>query len=723
MRVNQLHQIWRHLGPDWLAFRLAYAVRLRSGAMRRQMPASQWGDLPLADFVGDPSLDPSLDAAAVYCKYRREQPPPFFFSRDARSRVAGLFVDWDRGRFNAMNLADEIASGSLRYFQLSSMPTGFPPDWTQSPFSGERAPIDSHWSEIDDFGQVDIRVIWETSRFGFAFALTRAYWRTGDDRWAELFWRAVEDWRESNPPQIGPNWKCGQEVSLRLMAWCFAMYGLLDSSATTDQRIAGLCQMIAVSGARIEGNFDYALSQRNNHGITEAAGLFTIGLLFPELKDAARWRELGRQELERQGCELIYSDGSFSQHSLNYHRVMLQAYLWSMRLGEVHGEPFSAGLKERISAAGEFLYQVQDEITGEAPRYGQDDGSLILPLSNCPARDLRPVIQSVSYLCRRKRRYGAGPWDEDLLWMFGEGALAAPVETAARADFAAADGGSYTLRSKESFVFVRAASFRDRPSQADMLHADLWWRGLNIALDPGTYSYNDREPWDNPLARTAYHNTISVDDQDQMERVSRFLWLPWLHSRAGEITRSPRGNLCYWEGEHDGYGRLREPVVHRRAIAGIGSQRWLVVDRLESNAEHRYRLHWLLSDWEFNWDRERAEMELRTAAGPYWLRLSCSEANARNSVVRADSTTPRGWVASSYNRREPALSVALESTGATVMFFSVFGPDRCELEVADSVRLSGEGWTAVAELASGSNASLIRCLSLSGLVEERMEIS
>jgi asparagine synthase (glutamine-hydrolysing) len=719
MRVNQLHQIWRHLGPDWVAFRLTYAVRLRSGAMRRRMPASQWDDLPLADFIGDPSLHNT----SRHFRYRKEEAPPFFFNRAARARVAGLFEDWDRGRFNAIDLAQEIASGSLRYFQRGSMPTGFPPDWTQNPFTGERARVDSHWSEIDDFAGVDMRVIWEASRFGFAFALTRAYWRSGDDRWAEMFWRAVEDWRESNPPQIGPNWRCGQEVSLRVMAWCFAMYGLLDSSATTDKRVAGLGQVIAVSGARIEGNLEYALSQRNNHGISEAAGLFTIGLLFPEFKDARRWKERGREELERQGKELIYSDGSFSQHSLNYHRLMLQAYLWSLRLAEVNGEPFSAGLLERISAAGEFLYQIQDEETGEAPRYGQDDGSLILPLSNCLPRDLRPVIQSVSYLCRRRRRYEAGSWDEDLFWLFGADALTAPVDTVPRADFAGADGGCYTLRSKESFVFVRAASFRDRPSQADTLHADLWWKGVNIALDPGTYSYNDRKPWDNPLARTAFHNTVSVDDQDQMERVSRFLWLPWLQSKTGEIKRSPGGSLCYWQAEHDGYRRLREPVVHRRAIAGLGSQRWLIVDRLESNAEHRYRLHWLLSDCEFNWDRERSELELRTAAGPYRLRLSCSEANARTSLVRGDSESPRGWVASSYNYREPALSVAVESTGATIFFFSVFSHDRCELEIANSVMLTGEGWTAEAELASGSEVSLIRRLSLGGHVEERMEVS
>src|SRR6185295_14728429 len=98
------------------------------------------------------------------------------------------------------------------------------------------------------------------------------YWRTSDESYIELFWSAVEDWRAKNPPQQGPNWKCGQETAFRVMAWCFALYGLMDAQATTAARVAVLAQMIAVSAHRIQANIDYALSQRNNHGISEALG-------------------------------------------------------------------------------------------------------------------------------------------------------------------------------------------------------------------------------------------------------------------------------------------------------------------------------------------------------------------------------------------------------------------------------------------------------------------
>jgi len=51
--------------------------------------------------------------------------------------------------------------------------------------------------------------------------------------------------------------------------------------------------MIEVHGDRIATFIGYGLSQRKNHGIGEAVGLFTIGILFPQLQRAEEWKSLG----------------------------------------------------------------------------------------------------------------------------------------------------------------------------------------------------------------------------------------------------------------------------------------------------------------------------------------------------------------------------------------------------------------------------------------------
>jgi len=721
-KISQVRQLWRHLGPGWLAYRVWYLARLRTGLLSRQIPATDWGAQPLARFLSDPALaDPD-----TYLSYRRGQPPPFFFHPTDIHRYRPYFVSWDTQGLSPLELAEEITEGTLRYFQRTPASIGFPPAWHRNPFTGHETPPDCHWSLINDFRHGDIKIIWEPSRFGFVYALVRAYWRTGDERYAELFWQLVEDWRAHNPPQQGANWKCGQEISFRVMAWCFGLHGFMEAQASHAMRVTALAQMVAVSGRRIEANLSYALSQRNNHGISEGMGLWTIGLLFPEFRFAPKWREIGRQVLETQGRALIYDDGTFVQHSANYHRLMLHDYLWALRLGDLHGQPFSAELRERVGQAGAFLYQIQDGESGRVPLYGSNDGALILPLSNCDYQDFRPVIQATRYYCHGMRCYESGPWDEDSLWLFGPESLEASVVVPQRTDFQAKVGGCYTLRAKTGFAFVRCANFRDRPSHADMLHLDLWWRGQNVALDAGTYSYNAPEPWDCSLGRTAYHNTVTVDGLDQMSRASRFLWLPWLHSRVRCERQSPEGHLAYWEGEHNGYQRLKQPVTHRRGILRLGDAWWFVLDALSSAGKHDYRLHWLFPDVPYEWDEDSGRLILQTAFAPYYVQIAALSDVGIYSLVRADRNSPRGWRSPYYYYREPALSIDLLARTDSVFFWTLFGPEASNVSMNDGkMYVETGGWQGAIRLQTNNNEqpSLVAAASLVGDLRDRLEVS
>jgi len=692
---------------------------MRTGVLHRKMPATAWDEQPLSGFLSEAAL---ADEPG-YLNYRRTQAPPFFFAPASLGDYQRYFSDWDNEADTPLKLCDELAAGRLRYFEHTYAQAGFPPAWHSNPLSGERTPAGIHWSEIGDFDNGDIKVIWEPSRFGFAYALVRAHWRTGDERYSEMFWRCVEDWREHNPPQRGVNWKCGQEISFRVMAWCFGLYGFLDVEATTPERIASLAQMIAVSGARIEANLDYALSQRNNHGISEGAGLWTIGALFPEFQKAEQWKETGRRVLEDLGRELIYDDGAFSQHSVNYHRLMLHDYVWALRLGDVLNQPFSSDLKGRVGKAGELLYQIQDDASGGVPYYGQNDGALVLPLSNCDYRDFRPAIQAAHYLCKGTRRYASGQWDEDLLWLFGSDAINSAVRSEEPADLEARIGGYYTLRGDNGFAFVRCAGFRHRPSQADMLHVDLWWRAQNVAVDAGTYSYNAPEPWNNPLAHTAFHNTVTVDDLDQMDRAGKFLWLPWLRGRVRCVERSVEGHLAYFEGEHDGYRRLKSPVTHRRAILRLPEGSWLVLDRLTSEGDHGYRLHWLFADFPYDWNEPECRIAFHTAAGSYHGMFGLLTGCAAWSVVRADESSPRGWRAPYYNYREPAVSLEGKAQASSLSFWSLFGPGRCQVFIdGQQLQIQNHGWRASLRLGSSDEQLQISSVMVEGSLEDRLEI-
>jgi len=258
-------------------------------------------------------------------------------------------------------------------------------------------------------------------------------------------------------------------------------------------------------------------------------------------------------------------------------------------------------------------------------------------------------------------------------------ALKATVNAPKQTNFQADDGGYYTLRSDNDMVFIRCASFRDRPSQADMLHVDLWHNGINIATDAGTYSYNAKAPWNNPLASTRYHNTVTVDGLDQMERAGKFLWLPWLNGEMQTWQSSANGQLAYWQGGHDGYGRLPSPVTHQRGIIRIDNDSWLILDRLQSQAEHAYRLHWLLADFPHHWDENTTTISLETPSGSYYTQFGIINTPFDSTVIRADEDSPDGWHAPYYNTRKPALSLSFEAEATNILFWSVFSTQQLSI--------------------------------------------
>src|SRR5690606_37993428 len=133
--------------------------------------------------------------------------------------------------------------------------------------------------------------------------------------------------------------KCGQEMSLRVMAWLFGLYSFIDHPETTSERVTTLLKTIYSHIDHVDKHFDFALkSVRNNHTISEAAGMYSIGLLFPFFDKSKKWKKKGKKHLESEVQWQIYEDGSYIQNSMNYHRLMIQVYTWVLRLAELNGD-------------------------------------------------------------------------------------------------------------------------------------------------------------------------------------------------------------------------------------------------------------------------------------------------------------------------------------------------------------------------------------------------
>jgi hypothetical protein len=373
--------------------------------------------------------------------------------------------------------------------------------------------------------------------------LARAWQATGDDRFPECFWRWLEDWMDKNPPNTGPNWKCGQEASMRLFAAAFAAEVFRCHASATPERMARLSRLAHATGDRVAAHIGYAISQDNNHGVSEAVGLITAGALWPTLPGAEQWLGEGMETLVRLCDRLIAADGSFSQHSSNYHRVMLDDLCFAEAVVRRAGLGLSDEVREAGRRAAAFLHQLMVS-DGSVMRYGSDDGARVIQLSECRYGDYRPTLAACALFFRGPDP-GPGPWQEqaDQLNAFsgGFGPGVSPGRTPADpAILREPPGGIHIRRRGAATLLFRAPTqFRFRPGHADHLHVSVHDGNEFLTADPGSLSYNDpAKPWAG-FSAARFHNVPTVDQDNPMEHASRFLWLPWIPCRL-EVNEPDR---------------------------------------------------------------------------------------------------------------------------------------------------------------------------------------
>lgn len=396
-----------------------------------------------------------------------------------------------------VDFAEDQLKGNIFYFSDRQYNIGSPPDWFLNPVSQKRCPdVDLHWSRLPDFSAEvgDIKIIWEASRFDWALVFARAYRVTGAERYLSALNKWAGDWTDKNPLNRGPNWKCGQEAAIRMLQALLAAFLLNQHKSPAS----GLIRFVFEHCSRIAPTVRYAVAQDNNHGVSEAAALFVGGAWLEmvssdphALRKVGHWVQKGRILLEDRVNRLIEKDGSFSQYSVNYHRLALDMLsmveFWRR---EIDQPSFSVDFYGKAGAATNWLFQMTESLSGDAPNLGANDGARLFVLTDTPYRDYRPSVQLASALFSDCRAYGAGVCDDCLGWLGLDDVE--ETKNGFNRSYVFADGGYAKLTTPDSRTWgiVRFPRFRFRPSHADCLHFDFWYKGENILRDGGTFCYN-----------------------------------------------------------------------------------------------------------------------------------------------------------------------------------------------------------------------------------------
>lgn len=478
-----------------------------------------------------------------------------------------------------------------------------PADW-HGPFPASVAA-----AGLDLFGAGDIRPVWERNRWAELPLLAQAQRLAPAAGHAARAAALLGAWSAANPGFRGPNWACGQEAALRALHLALAL-ALLGAPPP-----AGARALLALHARRILAAPGYAAAQDNNHPISEAAGLLTIGLALGE-------PPLARRGAGRLNCHLrrlVGEDGAFAQLSTGYLRLLLDVVAVASWLARRQAAPsLDAPALRRLAAATALLGRLVEPGTGATPRLGHQDGSAFADLALAGPEDARPSLARASRLfCGHAGGIAAEP---GCAWLGLD-----PVDGGFHATLRWRAEGLEGWSAAGARALLRVGPLRFRPGHADLLHLDLWDGPRNLLRDGGTGAYNPgpgREWWLAALAGGAGHNIIQFDDEEPMPRLSRFLFARW--PAAGPL---PEGG---WRQDWRG-------MRHERRVA-VAGRAWRVEDRV-AGPFRSLTLRW------------------RLAPGPWQLTAEGAASPMARLTLAADAplalTLEAGWESLAYGTVSP----------------------------------------------------------------------
>ena len=548
-KIKKIANLISNMGFRYLFFRVFYTIKTKIGWQKKVFPTQ-----------------PKVSEFTSLENWRNNLPPFLFYGKDISN------LPKEEKEILAKTF-QEIQNGIFTFFSKTKISLGKEYDWITNPLTGFQYDIHKHWSEIQDLSKDagDIKYVWEKARFSFLYDVIRYDYHFEDDQSAYVF-NQIEDFITKNPINQGPNYKCSQEISLRVLNWTFALYYYKDSLNLNEALFQKIMDSIYWQIHHVYHNIHFSrTSVRNNHAITETLLLYLSKKLFPFFSNVAKWSEKGKKWFEQEIAYQIYEDGTFLQFSMNYHRVVVQLLTWGIQLAKLNGDTFDKVVYERAQKSLDFLDACIDPVTGELPNYGANDGALFFKLTNDDYRvyrsqldDLRAVLNGYIYFGSKSSLwYGIQPKQKK------QAALPEISEFT--------KGGYYIIQEGNTKTFIRCGAYKDRPYQSDNLHIDIWIDGKNVLRDNGSYQYNTSKELINYFNGSEGHNTISIDGKDQMQKGDRFIWNYWVKYAKANLTESQ--NKFIFKGEIKGFKHLDSNILHQRIVTkSKGLNEWIIKD-------------------------------------------------------------------------------------------------------------------------------------------------
>lgn len=460
------------------------------------------------------------------------------------------------------------------------------------------------------YGQGDIKLPWELSRFQHLSVLGQAYTLTHDERYTDEFIKQIEDWIAQNPNGEGVNWRCAMDVAIRACNWALGFYFFKSSARLTDEFIAKFIKSLSYHGRHIYSNLERYGSLTSNHYLADIAGLIYLGILFPELKEAGEWKSFGLKELTAEMQNQIYPDGTDFEASTCYHRLVLELFFFPTLLAvlndpgfdgknhaavceKIFGKEYTSRLHKMFEAV---LYLLKPN--GEMPQIGDNDNGRLHILAQGVVLDMRYLLCFGAIFFNdpqfRVKEFGFCP---EVLWIFGVTGKKVwdnlTENTLARLKSKSfPDSGWYVMRDNRNYLIISCGpngqNGNGGHSHNDKLSFELFAGEETILIDPGTYVYTPQPEWRNKFRSTSFHNTVVIDDKEQnpIPGTPRQLFRLNSEIKCIPVRWESNAECSIFSGKY-ALTRRKGQLVHERELRLYANAKRLeLIDRFEGKGEH-----------------------------------------------------------------------------------------------------------------------------------------
>jgi uncharacterized heparinase superfamily protein len=450
------------------------------------------------------------------------------------------------------------------------------------------------------------------------------------------------------------------DVALRAANWALALELVRECPQLTPGFWAFAYEALFTHGAFIERNLENKYEVTSNHFLSNVVGLFYLASVFCDLPCGQEWDRQCRAWLDEEMTVQVLPDGADYESSIPYHRLVTELFLGAARTAERSGAPLSDAFMRRLCAMVECLRAVLRP-DGLMPQVGDADDGRLHVFSGYARRspqDPRHLFAPAAALFQRPEWMPLcdewGAWEA--AWWGCDPQPAKPMGARDGVE-SFSDAGVTVIRRGGDYLLITngvvgTGGFGNHKHN-DLLGFEYHVDGVPVFVDPGSYVYTSDPDARNAFRSTRSHNTLSIDGVEQNDFRREWLFRMFEKARPEVVGVVERAGDVEWRGRHHGYTRLREPVVHERAITLASSERTLrIVDLLKGSGSHCIRWHFHVAP---------GVNVIPEAPGRFALRAGAL-AIEFTAPAELESTVIPAWYSPSYGVRSSCLAIEFETT-------------------------------------------------------------